>query len=183
QTPLPPNLQSPPPVVEWNETQTIPTAPVMSKGMDASFQYIQPLPPPPLPSQPVAVVTQEPLPPLPVVQQPAAPVIQPRQPVGQKPAPAPECQDIPLDTKLDTNKLDILFVIDTSASMRGGKRIGMGGELAKLARAMEVFAKQLDATTDFHIGMLLGHAPSAGKKNLSGVLFQVDANDPAVIDY
>lgn len=105
-------------------------------------------------------------------------------PTTVTPPPVPQCDPIPLDSKMDTDKLDILFVVDTSLSMHGGNKSGgktVVNELAILASEMDVFAKRLDPKTDFRIGMLLGHGP--GKGNIHGKLFQTSASDPAVIDF
>ncbi len=92
-----------------------------------------------------------------------------------------ECETIPLNAKLESPKLDVLFVVDTSASLRGGSYKKTGGELGQLARDMRFFMKRLDARADVRIGMILGHGPA--KKATHGRLFSTGGSDPAMIDY
>jgi hypothetical protein len=111
---------------------------------------------------------------------PAQPVLV-DQPEAQ-PAPCmQECEAVPLNARVEAAKLDVLFVVDTSASLRGGHNKGTGGELGQLARDMKYFMQRLDKNTDVRIGMLLGHGP--GMTQTHGRLFTTGGNDPAVIDY
>jgi hypothetical protein len=112
-------------------------------------------------------------------------VEKPEKPVVQKPAPAPTCTAQSLNPNKISSQLDVLLVMDTSASMRGGYENGTGGELGMIIPEMSSFVKQLNPNTDVRIGMILGHArPNArSPHNIHGKLFQVDGSDPAVIDY
>jgi hypothetical protein len=118
----------------------------------------------------------------PVVQQPPTVMQPPPAPID--PGPKPECRDIPLNMELSTTKLDVLMVVDTSASMREGKRKGMNGELGQVAKQMASFVRNLDPKTKYRIGVMLGHGPDNSKhpSYKHGTLFQVNAADPAVID-
>jgi len=83
----------------------------------------------------------------------------------------------------EIKKLDVLLLVDTSASMRGGKRIGLGGELGHIARDMHSFAQQFGPNTDIQFGMILGHAREGTKSPYKhGTLFSYGAKDPAVIN-
>ncbi len=78
-------------------------------------------------------------------------------------------------------KLDILFVVDTSASLRrGGTGTLEDGELVQIGRGMKHFVKNLDPQTDYRIGVMLGHGPAT---SYHGKLFQAGKGDPAVVDY
>jgi len=79
-------------------------------------------------------------------------------------------------------KLDILFVVDTSASLRGGigkTRKTENDELVKVAREMESFVAKLDRGTDYRIGVLLAHGKNSPR---FGKLFTVGGQDTAVLD-
>lgn len=106
------------------------------------------------------------------------------QPVVQTP-PQPVCTPVAINPKKVASKLDVLLVMDTSASMRGGRESGTGGELGMIIPEMGSFVKQLDPNTDVRIGMLLGHARANSRSphNVHGRLFRVDSRDPGVIDY
>lgn len=99
----------------------------------------------------------------------------PPQPIEDK------CEAIPLTPDKEVRKLDILFVVDTSSSLRGGRKGRVeDGELAQLALGMENFVKKLNPATDYRIGVLLGHGPNSRHH---GQLFSSGKHDPAVIEY
>jgi hypothetical protein len=101
-------------------------------------------------------------------------------------APAPQSLDTGCSDKVyskEPNKdIDILIVMDTSASMRGGTETGNGGELGKLIPKMSAFVDQLPTDANVRIGMILGHGPGS---EYHGKLYTVagDTKDPEVIDY
>lgn len=97
------------------------------------------------------------------------------------PEPEPgQCHDIELNAEKEMRELDILFVVDTSASLRGGSNKGNGGELAQLARDMDKFVARLNPDTDYQIGVLLGHGPHSP---YHGQLFSAGRGDSAVIHF
>lgn len=110
-------------------------------------------------------------------------------PIGEGGTPQPErpaedqgpkqCPVRPIDHALDATKLDVIFVVDASASLRGGINKGTGGELGQLARDVVFYADKLDPAIDLNIGMILGHGPASTRYH--GQLFRADSNDPAVI--
>jgi hypothetical protein len=67
-------------------------------------------------------------------------------------------------TTVETKQMDILFVVDTSASLVKGaqhSRGGEGGELAQIAAQMPAFVKELPSDMNIRIGVLLGHGPAS----------------------
>lgn len=80
------------------------------------------------------------------------------------------------DKKLE-DKLDVLFVVDTSASLRGGQVRGKEGELAQLASQMGNFVDAFPANMDIRIAVMLGH----GKTHHTGRLFSAGKGDPVVL--
>ncbi|MGE0763331.1 MAG: hypothetical protein AB7N80_08635 [Bdellovibrionales bacterium] len=72
------------------------------------------------------------------------------------------CPEIGLRARPYTNKLDILFVVDTSASMKE--------ERIEIARQMVKFINELSHDVDYRIAVLLGHGPRS-KTSLVGELF------------
>jgi hypothetical protein len=91
---------------------------------------------------------------------------------------AGKCDAVQFTGEKKAAKLDIVFVVDTSASLRGGKTKN-GGELAQLGRDIGNFVKELDKGVDYNIGVILGHG--AGKWN--GSLFQSDKGEPVVLKF
>lgn len=85
--------------------------------------------------------------------------------------------DIVGTQKVEKAKLDVVFVVDTSASMRGGENGGTGGELAQIARQMPHFVANFPEETDINIGVILGH----GTGQHTGKLFKASKSDPAVL--
>jgi hypothetical protein len=72
-----------------------------------------------------------------------------------------------------TRKLEILFVLDTSASMRD--------EHEKISREIGRFIAELSPDVSFNIGVLLGHGPRTGAAGVKvGHLYTRD-NEPLVI--
>jgi hypothetical protein len=68
----------------------------------------------------------------------------------------------PVNVTKDRNKLDILFVVDTSKSLRtGGNRTAADGELVQIGRGMKEFVKNLDPETDYNIAIMTGHGPAS----------------------
>jgi hypothetical protein len=74
-----------------------------------------------------------------------------------------QCAPIQIDSEVNVTyfPLDILFVLDTSASLRGGSVKGQQGELEQLASQMDHYIKKLDKNTHFRIGVILGHGPAS----------------------
>ena len=75
------------------------------------------------------------------------------------PSVAGQCGPVNLDAteKVEEAKLDVLFVVDTSASLRGGTVRGKRGELEQIASQMGAFVSNFPEKTDINIGVLLGH--------------------------
>jgi hypothetical protein len=91
------------------------------------------------------------------------------------------CKPKKINVTKISKKLDILFVVDTSASLRlGPKKSREGGELPQIARQMGNFVSRLDPDTDYRIGVVLGHGPQS---RYYGKLFSAGKNDPAFLDY
>lgn len=90
---------------------------------------------------------------------------------------ADECEATPLEKKKEKGKLDILFVTDTSLSLRGGLA-REGGELAQVAREMENFVYELPLDTDIQIAVMLGHGPAT---HWNGRLFNAGKGDQTVV--
>lgn len=89
------------------------------------------------------------------------------------------CQPQKIDAQFETKELDVLFLVDTSDSMRGGKKNAGEGELALIAAEMPEFAKRINEKVDLRVAVMLGHGP--GSPRYHGRLFKVDENDPAVL--
>lgn len=92
-------------------------------------------------------------------------------------AEADQCQALPLKST-KKGKLDVLFVVDTSLSLRGGLS-KEGGELAQLAREMENFVNELPLNTDIRVAVMLGHGPATKHH---GRLFNAGSGDQTVIN-
>lgn len=88
-----------------------------------------------------------------------------------------QCQALPLKST-KKGKLDVLFVVDTSLSLRGGLA-KEGGELAQLAREMENFVNELPLNTDIRVAVMLGHGPATKHH---GRLFNAGGGDQTVIN-
>lgn len=129
-------------------------------------------------------------------------VEQPVAPAPQAPAPvtvARTCEPQMIE-KRQTNKLDVIFIVDTSASLNS--------ERARVAQQMNNFVESLDPKTDYQIGVVLAHAPSdreypcfhtdkkgqenkraceaeraAIRHNKMGQLYSRGPSDPAVLRY
>ncbi|MGE4130205.1 MAG: hypothetical protein AB7F86_01130 [Bdellovibrionales bacterium] len=92
-----------------------------------------------------------------------------------------QCVDT-LKVKKERKELDILFVVDTSASLRrGGTGSIEDGELVKIAENMVYFVRKLDPQTDYQIAFLLGHGINSSRYH--GRLFTSGEDDPAIIRY
>lgn len=68
-------------------------------------------------------------------------------------------------------EVDVLFVVDTSLSMRAGVKTGakeMPAEIVQIANKMKNFIDQLNEDTDYNISVVLGH----GNTQWSGKLFK-----------
>ena len=96
---------------------------------------------------------------------------------------------------MHTGKLDILFVVDTSDSLNS--------ERTRVARQMDYFIQRLNPATDYHIAVMLAHAPAdrdypcfpwqgkdrchkvktMPKHNKMGQLYVKNRKDRAVLDY
>lgn len=92
---------------------------------------------------------------------------------------AAQCGPMKLDSveKIEQAKLDVLFVVDTSASLRGGSVRGTKGELEQIASQMEAFVNNFPENTDINIGVMLGH----GHGQWTGKLFKTSAGEAAVL--
>ncbi|MGE0526257.1 MAG: hypothetical protein AB7P49_04270 [Bdellovibrionales bacterium] len=104
-----------------------------------------------------------------------------------------KCEAISLAAEKELKALDVLFVVDTSTSLRGGlsyqkkkgKTVAVNdpqkGELVQIAREITNFVRRLDPKTDYNIAVLLGHGPPS---QYYGRLFSSDERqDPAVIEF
>ena len=118
----------------------------------------------------------------PETQKPARPAIELGYPEIIRPKYEPiagECKPGSLSIATPKKQLDILFVVDTSASLRlGPNNTQEGGELPQIARDMENFVRNLPTDTDYRIGMVLAHSPQS--KHF-GKLFSIEGQ-PAVLD-
>jgi hypothetical protein len=95
------------------------------------------------------------------------------------------CTNVQITHKAKTNMLDILFVVDTSASL--------DSERSRVARSMRNFVEALDdPKTDYEIAVMLAHEPSNIKSpkekhphsnNWAGELYKVGAGDKEVLSY
>ena len=93
------------------------------------------------------------------------------------------CAPIHLPGKTKAQKLDILFVVDTSKSMRSKKKETKTSELEDMVSQMKSFIKELDADADYNIGVLLGHSPATSKSphNFFGKLYSKGTGDSEVL--
>lgn len=171
-SPIQPDPSIPPGI---REPITLPEPPIPTPGPgDTTWSDPQPIPPPPPCLDPNGCGTQiaPPAPPLPQEDCRENQACEPPEPVkGQCTA--------PLNVQKDRTKLDILFVVDASASLlRAGKGSREDGELVQIAKGMHHFVKNLQPETDYRIGVMVGY----GDERV-GKLFSAGSGDPAVIDY
>ncbi|MBX3021325.1 MAG: hypothetical protein KF799_06560 [Bdellovibrionales bacterium] len=135
---------------------------------------------PPLPvPKPAELLKPTPITPTPVSTPIAKPVpVQPPPPVYDPIDGQCEVEPVTIPPKQEKTKLDILFVVDTSGSIRKGPNNNRseGGELAKMAEQMDSFVNNLKSGTDTNIGVMLAHGP---KSPYFGKLFS--AGEVAVI--
>ncbi len=89
------------------------------------------------------------------------------------------CGPVPLEAKekIEEAKLDVLFVVDTSASLRVGDKANTPGELQQIASQMGNFVNAFPSQTDIRIAVMLGH----GETQHTGRLFSAGKGDPAVL--
>ncbi len=187
QPPVTPTLL-PPSMVPAQQIVPLPQQPAL--GPNAGSQMIVP-PPAPMPVAQKALV---PMPrPLPVARvggiagAPEAKV----QPASGKPecgeggeACQPlqsvdgQCTEQSLNVKTSEQQLDVLFVVDTSLSMRKPSPNSPRGELAQLASQMGKYVEVFGEKTDINIGVMLAHGPQS---KYSGRLFKSSKGDPAVL--
>jgi hypothetical protein len=84
------------------------------------------------------------------------------------------CPEIELRAVPYTSRLDILFVVDTSASMKQERGI--------IADQMEKFINELSPDVKYRVGVLLGHGPNSNAKNVKiGELYGSGQGDGLVI--
>jgi hypothetical protein len=181
-TPIVPGAPPPPQTTQQAPPTEMPITPVATAETTLPVQPVireaKPLPPT------VMEADQIPVKETPVVAQPETQI--PVTTVSEtdlNPPPVPvdgTCQPRPLQVENATRKLDILFVMDTSASLRGGHNHVVGGELAELARGMKNFIANLDDQTDYRIAVLPAHGPGSP---YHGKLWSYNSRDPLVIDY
>lgn len=90
-----------------------------------------------------------------------------------------QCGPLRLDAteKIEEAKLDVLFMVDTSASLRGGTVGGKKGELEQIASQMEAFVMNFPEKTDINVGIMLGH----GHGQWVGRLFRSSKGEAAVL--
>lgn len=81
------------------------------------------------------------------------------------------CPPIEMRTEPYSNKLDILLVVDTSASMKQ--------EREEIANQLEKFVRELDPNVTFRLGVLLGHGPDSTKATV-GQLYPIDTNQTVI---
>lgn len=88
-----------------------------------------------------------------------------------------QCKTQSLPASPKTDKIDILFVVDTSASMKE--------ERSLIASQMGAFIDELNPNIDYQIGVMPAHGPSTKKspRNFYGQLYSAGSHDPAVIKY
>ncbi len=178
-TPPPPVTSNPPPnpVVPPTDTNVVVNPPVTQPGIPPKFQpppAIVETPPPPVTCNGNCGTERIPLPPpkpIPVCGEGGpCPVIEPI---------AGRCDAVPFSGERKAGKLDIVFVVDTSASLRGGKTRN-GGELAQIGRDIGNFVRELDKNTEYNIGVILGHGPATQHH---GTLFRSNQGEPLVLKY
>lgn len=71
------------------------------------------------------------------------------------------CPEIELRERPYTSKLDILFVVDTSASMKE--------ERQEIARQMVNFIAELSPDVEYHVAVMLGHGPNSKKARVGEI--------------
>lgn len=88
-----------------------------------------------------------------------------------------QCKTQSLPATPKTDKIDILFVVDTSASMKE--------ERSLIASQMGAFIDELNPNIDYQIGVMPAHGPSTKKSpgNFYGRLYSAGSHDPSVIKY
>jgi hypothetical protein len=88
-----------------------------------------------------------------------------------------QCRSITLPSKPKATKVDILFVVDTSASMIE--------ERSLIAAQMGSFIDKLNPDVDYQIAVMPAHGPQTQKSpnNFYGELYSSGPNDPQVIKY
>ncbi|MGE3759541.1 MAG: hypothetical protein AB7H97_17380, partial [Pseudobdellovibrionaceae bacterium] len=94
---------------------------------------------------------------------------------------AGQCVDQPLNVKTKEQKaeLDVLFVVDTSLSMKKPSATSPQGELAQLASQMDKYIEVFrNDSTDINVGVMLGHGPNS---HWHGRLYKASKGDPAVL--
>jgi hypothetical protein len=92
-----------------------------------------------------------------------------------------QCREKPLTVKTKEQKaeLDVLFVVDTSLSMRKPSPTSPKGELAQLASQMDKYIDVFrNDSTDINVAVMLGHGPDS---KWHGRLFKSSKGDPAVL--
>lgn len=188
----PVNPVTPPPTVNVNPPSTPnPVNPPVRVGVppvSSGFNTYQDVPTRPMPTriaeQPRggALLGAKPVPgPTQVIQTPPPPrsevCVGPEGQECKLPQAKPgQCEESPLQSTRK-GELDVLFVVDTSLSLRGGLS-KEGGELAQLAREMENFVNELPLNTDIRIGVMLAHGPAS---RWHGRLFNAGKGDQTVI--
>lgn len=87
------------------------------------------------------------------------------------------CSPISLPDTPITDKIDILFIVDTSASLRE--------ERSLIASEMGAFIDRLKPNVDYQIAVMPAHGPKTPKSphNLHGELFSLGGSDSPVIRY
>lgn len=83
------------------------------------------------------------------------------------------CPEIPIDPTPKTTKLDILFVVDTSDSMKEEHQF--------ISRQITELIKQLTPDVTYQVGVLLGHGPTSTKAKVGELYVRSGINDVAVI--
>ncbi len=91
-----------------------------------------------------------------------------------------QCQDVTLAEGPRRNKIDILFVVDTSASLKEDR--------TRIAEQMGSFIDQLNSNVDYRIAVMPAHGPNGAdgpqvksSGNSFGELYSVSGSDPAVL--
>jgi archaellin len=184
----------PPSVVPATQVSTLPQQPTL--GPTSGTQMIVPPPAP----KPVAVASAfpngVPMPKsLPVARMNGIAGAQPKMQVATG---KPECgeggdackplqsiagqcneQSLNVKTKEQKAELDVLFVVDTSLSMRKPSPTSPKGELAQLASQMDKYIDVFrNDSTDINVAVMLGHGPDS---KWHGRLFKSSKGDPAVL--
>ncbi len=147
-----PRATAPPPTRQRTDQLPLPVPPIPPARPPAPLEPPRETPatPPPTPPPQVEIMT-----------------VPPVKPEPPPPPPPAQCNPEPINATREATKLDLLFVVDASESLRYSAPGEVpGGQLGQLAREMRFFVQQLNPDIDYHIGIIPGHGPLLnGEKN------------------